>query len=585
MVPARFLFPARPGPWLFAAAGLGYVVYRVFRARRGAYADFEAVPACAATPFRPGAVLAASVPEIKRQLAAQALYSMISGEAQVLEELLDEDAAKHSLDYGAARPDGRSVLAVVLGDAASGSSPALALLLAVTDWDEAWDDTDEWNTYVSQATAALVAAGGLAIVRSPAPGAGAVFEEGMSVLRRRLGKNGEVQGTDEMPSPEAFLAEAEKGGAPDVLSFNTRVHCAHCGKPTAEHRCARCRNVAYCSADHAKIDAARHAFWIDGPAAAARKPCCVCDAPDGKHCTKCKLRHYCSKACQLDRLLDELMPAKLKIKDEPPIVEDVAPAAGSTAAARLPAARTTTTAMVKATALKDDAPDWRGTCAICLDLLPIYECCCKRMCTACSDKCRQHDKRCPLCRMPSAKSAAKSLRRLQKHVDKGNAEAQVALGDNYREGAHGLKKSPKRAVQLSELAAVQGHAIAQNVLGSCYDEGNSVKIDYKTAALWYRRAAEQGSPVAQYSLGMRFYRGNGVAQSYEEAVKWYRLAAAQGYADALYNLGACYATGHGVPLDLNEGLRLFKRAAAKGCAGAAAEVEHLKAFLAAAHGR
>jgi len=37
------------------------------------------------------------------------------------------------------------------------------------------------------------------------------------------------------------------------------------------------------------------------------------------------------------------MPAKLKIKEEPPIVEDVVLADGSTAAPRSPAARTTTT--------------------------------------------------------------------------------------------------------------------------------------------------------------------------------------------------------------------------------------------------
>ncbi|KAJ1449331.1 hypothetical protein M885DRAFT_572940 [Pelagophyceae sp. CCMP2097] len=57
------------------------------------------------------------------------------------------------------------------------------------------------------------------------------------------------------------------------------------------------------------------------PPAAAREPCCVCHAPAGKHCAKCKSRHYCSKACQLDRLLETLMPAKLKFKEEPAIVQ------------------------------------------------------------------------------------------------------------------------------------------------------------------------------------------------------------------------------------------------------------------------
>ncbi|KAJ1456087.1 hypothetical protein M885DRAFT_616617 [Pelagophyceae sp. CCMP2097] len=37
---------------------------------------------------------------------------------------------------------------------------------------------------------------------------------------------------------------------------------------------------------------------MDAPPAAP-KPCCVCAAPGGKHCTLCKSRHYCSKACQV----------------------------------------------------------------------------------------------------------------------------------------------------------------------------------------------------------------------------------------------------------------------------------------------
>jgi TPR repeat protein len=215
------------------------------------------------------------------------------------------------------------------------------------------------------------------------------------------------------------------------------------------------------------------------PAAALKSPCCVCAEPGGKHCTECKSRNYCSKKCQLvdwndghksackqlavkfqDRLLDTLMPAK-KIKEEPPIVEGVAPAAGLKAAARLPAAPTQTTALVKATAVHGDAPDWRGTCAICCDLLPVdhgqqtlYSCCCKRLCTACSDKCQQYDERCPLCRTP-VPSEAEWLRRMQKHVDEGNAEAQLALGATFELGDMGLKQSHKRAFQLYQLAAAQ----------------------------------------------------------------------------------------------------------------------------------
>ncbi|KAJ1461167.1 hypothetical protein M885DRAFT_611898 [Pelagophyceae sp. CCMP2097] len=83
---------------------------------------------------------------------------------------------------------------------------------------------------------------------------------------------------------------------------------------------------------------------------AASKPSCVCAAQNGKHCTKCKSRHYCSKACQLvdwrrghkaqcrqlasefqDHMLDALMPEK-KVKEVPAIVEGVSLADGAKAA-------------------------------------------------------------------------------------------------------------------------------------------------------------------------------------------------------------------------------------------------------------
>jgi hypothetical protein len=284
-----------------------------------------------------------------------------------------------------------------------------------------------------------------------------------------------------------------------------------------------------------------------------------------------------------DRLLDELMPLKMKIKEEPPVVEDVAPAAGLKAAARLPAVRTTAPAVVKAGALSGDAPDWRGTCAVCLEGLPLgassrqfFECCCQKICAACGEKCQEYDKRCPLCRTPAA-TEAESVRRLQKHVDKGNAEAQFCLGQAYDFGAFGLKKSFKRASQLYELAAAHGHAIAQYNLGVCYYSGQGVKINYKTAALWYRRAAEQGYPSGQCGLGNIFLEGKGVAQSHDEAVKWFRLAAAQGNEDALCKLGAYYEDGQ----DLDEALRFYKRAAAKGFPVAVAKVAEIEAWLAA----
>ncbi|KAJ1459323.1 hypothetical protein M885DRAFT_560663 [Pelagophyceae sp. CCMP2097] len=184
----------------------------------------------------------------------------------------------------------------------------------------------------------------------------------------------------------------------------------------------------------------------DAPAAAARKPCCVCDGP-GKHCAKCKSRHYCGKApgegrCAAfsseyqDRLLDAL-PEKLKIKEEPAIVEGFAPAGGSTALKRLPAVQVAKSE-TKATALNDDAPDWRGTAQpskVFLTLNPIYY-------------------------------------------------------------GKGVAQSYEQAVQWYRLAAAQGDAGALDNLGSCYGKGFGVPQDDHEALRLYKRAAAKGDAGA-----------------------------------------------------------------------------------------
>jgi len=357
------------------------------------------------------------------------------------------------------------------------------------------------------------------------------------------------------------------------------------------------------------------------------KPCCVCYEPGGKHCTECKSQHYCSKACQRvdwyerghkaqckqlaayfqDRLLDELMPAKLKIKEEDRLLDSLtpekliineeapatigavegAPADGSTAP-RVSVIRTTATPEAEAFSVDpDDKPGWsHSICVICFDPLPygegsaIYWCCTKTICSDCAKTCEEYDSRCPMCRAPAYPSDAEMLRRLRKHVDEGNADAQLWLGDYYQNGGIGLKKDSKRALQLFALAAAQGHALAQVTLGQFYEHGHGGKVNHKLAVRWFRRAAEQGFPPGQFNLGVAFDQGKGVAQSLDEAVNWYRLAAAEGDAGAQFNLGACYANGHCVPQDQDEALRLFKRAAANGCTAAEAAVRKIKARLA-----
>ncbi|KAJ1459319.1 hypothetical protein M885DRAFT_459749, partial [Pelagophyceae sp. CCMP2097] len=225
-------------------------------------------------------------------------------------------------------------------------------------------------------------------------------------------------------------------------------------------------------------------------------------------------------------------------------------------------------ATAKTTTLNVGTPDWRGKCAICLDLLPVegarrifYDCCCVKICKECSDKCEQYDSRCPLCRAPPAESAAEWLCRVQKHVDKGVAEAQSQLGDTYRASGMGLKKSFKRAFELYESAAAQGHAIAQNSLGLCYQDGEGVKINHRAVLRRLQKHADEGNPEAQIMLGDLYLDGDTDQQDFKRAVYLFELAAAQGNATAQNQLASCYAQGHDVEIDHETAARLFQRAA------------------------
>lgn len=53
--------------------------------------------------------------------------------------------------------------------------------------------------------------------------------------------------------------------------------------------------------------------------------------------------------------------------------------------------------------------------------------------------------------------------------------------------------------------AVQGDTDAQVQLGNLYKEGQGVEQNYKEAMKWYQKAAEQGTSDAQHAIGGMYY--------------------------------------------------------------------------------
>ena len=268
-------------------------------------------------------------------------------------------------------------------------------------------------------------------------------------------------------------------------------------------------------------------------------PCHVCKEPSKSQCPSCETA-YCGKACQrLDwknghkeqckELTKEFkrgynyVEPTTKKKDAPPFVV-------------IPDSVRPIVDMKETTPPKpaDVVPSGGESCPICLELLQIdgmriYNACCGQyICEECSRRCDATSPLCPLCRVPIPKSDAEYLVQLQRRVAKGDKGAQFTLGLAYEDGAYGLKKSMKRAAQLYEISAAQGHAAAQYNLGLLFDNGTGVKLDKKKALKYYRLAADQGIAKAQCNSGIMYYSGEGVERDFGEAQRYLKLAAAQG---------------------------------------------------------
>jgi len=128
----------------------------------------------------------------------------------------------------------------------------------------------------------------------------------------------------------------------------------------------------------------------------------------------------------------------------------------------------------------------------------------------------------------------------------GDADAQCHMGEVCRAGDQFTEQDLAESLKWYALAAAQGHAGAQNDLGTMYCNGVGVADDLEEATKWYRRAADQGLAVAQFNLAMRYKCGKGVQADDHEAAVWFRKSADQGYVEAIGELGTLLRQGRGV---------------------------------------
>jgi len=145
----------------------------------------------------------------------------------------------------------------------------------------------------------------------------------------------------------------------------------------------------------------------------------------------------------------------------------------------------------------------------------------------------------------------------------GVAEAQAVYGQMLLDGV-GVPADQQAAVQWFDRAARQGHVMAINMMGRCYDLGWGVAVDKARAAQWFKAAADRGLDWGLYNYATALALGEGVAEDKPAALALFRRAAAMGNAKAMNFVGSFHEDGWVVERDLAEAARWYQRAAEGG---------------------
>jgi len=259
-----------------------------------------------------------------------------------------------------------------------------------------------------------------------------------------------------------------------------------------------------------------------------------------KACTACMMVKYCNRECQIahrSQHKKECRKRAAELHDE---------------------------ALFKEPPPADDCP-------ICFNRIPrletgwrYYACCGKVICSGCSyapvydnqgnevDNDKQNE--CPFCRVVAPKSDKELIKRLNKRVEAGDAEAIYNLGWSYRDGTNGYPQDYTKALELFHRAGSLGDIRAYNYIGFAYENGRGVEIDKKKAIHYYKLSAMGGNVAARYNLGCMELQVDNV----DRAIKHFMIAARGGEMDSLNRIKKLYSNGQVAKDDYMKALRLYQ---------------------------
>lgn len=143
-----------------------------------------------------------------------------------------------------------------------------------------------------------------------------------------------------------------------------------------------------------------------------------------------------------------------------------------------------------------------------------------------------------------------------------NAAYQVMV--RYELGSGGVSSDHTQAFYWGEIAANQGHAQAQAMIGWYYTSGRGIPEDKQKGLVWLEKSAAQNNPMGLSNLGWRYQIGEGVPKDYQKAFEYAKRASDLGNQVGRNNLAELYEKGNGIPKDYAKALELFEPVATTG---------------------
>lgn len=158
----------------------------------------------------------------------------------------------------------------------------------------------------------------------------------------------------------------------------------------------------------------------------------------------------------------------------------------------------------------------------------------------------------------------KALFYFQKAADSGNANAMAFLGKIYLNGSAAVEQNTDLAFEYFKKAADKDNPVGHSGLGLMYLQGKGVQKDYAKAFKYFEEAAKKNWVDGHLQLGLMYHKGLGVEKNYRQASKYFHLASQSGHVLGFYNLAQMHATGTGTIKDCRTAVELLKNVAERG---------------------